>query len=42
MYSILDAKNNENSTHKGYNSYIKYEESGDTLFNKKVDRHKMR
>ena len=44
MYSILDTKNNEKSTHKGHNSYIKYEEFCvcDTLFNKKVLRHKMR
>ena len=24
MYSILDTKNNEKSTHKGHNSYIKH------------------
>ena len=42
MYSILDAKNSEKSTHKGHNSYIKYGEVCDTLFNKKVHRHKMR
>ena len=42
MYSILGIKNNEKSTHKGHNSYIKYEEFGDTLFNKKVHGHKMR
>ena len=42
MYSILDTKNNEKSTHKGHNSYIKYGEFCDTLFNKKVLRHKMR
>ena len=35
MYSILDTKNNERNTPKGHNSYIKYEELCDTLFNKK-------
>ena len=42
MYLILDTKNNEKSTHKGHNSYIKYGEFCDTLFKKKVLRHKMR
>ena len=42
MYSTLDTKNNEKSTHKGHNSYIMYEEFGDALFSKKVHRHKMR
>ena len=42
MYSILDTKYNEKSTHKGHNSYIKYGEFCDTIFNKKVLRHKMR
>ena len=42
MYSILDTKINEKSTHKGHNSYIKYGEFCDTIFNKKVLRHKMR
>ena len=42
MHSIFGIKNNEKSTHKGHNSFIKYEEFGDTLFNKKVHRHKMR
>ena len=41
LYSILDTKNNEKSAHKGHNSYIKYEEFCDTLFNKKVLRYKM-
>ena len=40
MYSILDTKNNEKSTHKGHNSYIKYGEFRDTLVNEKVLRHK--
>ena len=42
MYSILDTKNNEKSTHEGHTSCIKYEEFGDTLYNKNVLRHKMR
>ena len=42
MYSILYTKNNEKCTHKGHNSYIKYGEFWDTLFNKKVLRHKIR
>ena len=42
MYSILDTENNENSTHKRHNPYFKYGEFCDTLFNKKVLRHKMR
>ena len=36
IYSMLDTKNNEKSTHQGHNSCIKYEEFGDTLFNKKL------
>ena len=42
IYLILDTKNSERSGHKGHNSYTKYEEFGNTLFNKKVHRHKMR
>ena len=42
MYSILDTKNDEKSTHKGHNLYIKHGELCDTLFNNKVHRHKMR
>ena len=42
MYSILVTKNNEKNTHKGHNSYIKHGEFLDTLYNKKVLRHKMR
>ena len=40
--SILDTKNNEKSTHKGHNSYIKYEKFGDSLFSKNALRHRMR
>ena len=42
MYSILDIKNTEKSTHKEHNWYIKYGEFYDALFNKKVLRHTMR
>ena len=42
MYSILDTRNNQKSTHMGYNSCIKHGEFCDTLFNNKVHRHKMR
>ena len=42
MYSILDTKNNEKSTHNGHNSYIKYEEFGDSLLSKNALRHRMR
>ena len=42
MYSILEAKNNEKSTHKGHNSHIKSGEFCDTLFHKKVLRHEMK
>ena len=41
IYLILDTKNNEKSTHKVHNSYIKYGEFCDTLFNKKVLTHKI-
>ena len=42
MYSILDTRNYEKSTHKGHNSCIKHGEICDTLCNNKVHRHKMR
>ena len=42
IYSMLDTKNNKKSTHKGHNSYIKYDEFCDTIFNKNVLRHKIR
>ena len=41
MYSILDTKNIEKSTCKRHNSYIKYGEICDTVFYRKVLRHKM-
>ena len=41
MYSIRDIKNYEKSTHKGHNSFIKFDEFKDTLFNKKIIRHNM-
>ena len=42
MNSMFDTENNKKCTHKGHNSHIKYEEVCDTLFNKKVLRHKLR
>ena len=42
MYSILDESNNENSTSKGDNAFIEFQEFFDTLFKKKLLRHTMR
>ena len=42
MYSILDESNNEKITNKGHNAFIEFQESYDTLFKKKILRHKMR
>ena len=42
MYSILDESSNENSTNKGHNAFIESQEIHDTLFQKKILRHKMR
>ena len=42
MYSILDESNNEKFTSKGHNSFIEFQELYDTLFKKKILRHKMR
>ena len=42
MYSILDENDNEKSTNKGYNAFIEFKEFDDTLFQKKILRHKMR
>ena len=42
MYSILDTRNNQKSTHMRHNSCIKHGEICDTLCNNKVHRHKMR
>ena len=42
LNQYLTQKNNEKSTQKGHNSYIKYEEFCDAPFNKKVLRNKMR
>ena len=41
MYSILDESNNENSTSKGDNAFIEFQEFFDTLFKKKLLRHTM-
>ena len=42
MYSKHDVNKKEKSTHKGHNSFIKYEKFKDTHFNKKAIRYKMR
>ena len=42
MYSILDESNNEKSIGKGHNAFIEFQEFYDTLFKKKILRHKMR
>ena len=42
MYWLLDENNNEKSTNKGHNAFIEFKEFQDTLFQKKVFRHKMR
>ena len=41
MYSILDESNNEQSTNKGHNPFIEFQEFHDTLFHKKIVRHAM-
>ena len=41
IYSIRDVKKKGKSTHQGHNSYISNDEYYDTLFNKKILRHKM-
>ena len=42
MYLICDINNYEKSIHKGHNSYIKYDEFKDTLFNNNIIRHNMK
>ena len=42
MYSILDESNNEKSTSKGHNAFIKFQEFYDTQFQKKILKHQMR
>ena len=42
MYLTCDINNYEKSIHKGHNSYIKYDEFKDTLFNKNIIRHNMK
>ena len=42
MYSIPDESNNEESTSKGHNAFIEFQEFYDTLFTKKILRHTMR
>ena len=41
-YSILDESSNKNSTNKGHNAFIEFQEFHDTLFQKKILRHQMR
>ena len=41
IYSIRDVNKNGKSTHQGHNSYISNDEYYDTVFNKKILRHKM-
>ena len=42
MYSILNESSNKNSTNKGHNAFIEFQEFHDTLFQKKILRHQMR
>ena len=42
MYSILDESNNEKSTNKDRNEFIKFEKFHNTLFQKKILRHTTR
>ena len=42
MYLILDESSNEKSTNKGHNAFIEFQEFHNTLFQKKILKHKMR
>ena len=42
MYSILDWNDNEKSTNKGHHAFIEFNVFCNTLFQKKILRHKMR
>ena len=42
MHSVKDIDGKESNTAKGINIAIKFNEFKDTLFNKKVVRHKMK
>ena len=42
MYVIIDESNNEKCTIKGHNVFIQSNKSENTLFQKKILRHKMR
>ena len=42
MYSILDENDNEKSANKRHHAFIEFNEFSDTLFQKKILRHKMR
>ena len=39
---VINESNNEKSTNKGYNAFIEFQEFHNTLFQKKILRHKMR
>ena len=41
MYSIKDVNGKESNTAKGVNIATQFNEFKDTLFNKKITRHKM-
>ena len=41
-YLILDESSNEKSTNKGHNAFIEFQEFHNTLFQKKILKHKMR
>ena len=41
IYSTRDVNKKEKSTHKGHNLYISNHEYYDSVFNKKILRHKM-
>ena len=42
MYSILDQSSNEQSTNKGHDAFIEFQEFHNTPFQKKTLRHTMR
>ena len=42
LYAIIDEGNNEKCTIKGHDAFIQFNESENTLFQKKILRHKMR
>ena len=42
LYAIIDEGHNEKCTIKGHDAFIQFNESENTLFQKKILRHKMR